>query len=127
VGARTQLRTWGERRRSPRSGWVQASPVRLQDGKPPQRVSVGGAWVVSNSVEYFDDQHMANGQPADPLEPAWARHEMGDVLGRSKRDVWPVTVDFNAQAMVQQGAEDDFNQPKLYAILGRDSAGKRDP
>ncbi|CAM3953135.1 pilus assembly protein [Corallococcus sp. ZKHCc1 1396] len=83
------------------------------------------AWVMSDEYQSKQDQHvfMLHPAPGQGMESGKRVDEM-HTLGACVvcPGIWPYAVGFNAGLLHDNGGENDFGQPKLYAMVLRDYA-----
>ncbi|NOK34534.1 pilus assembly protein [Corallococcus exercitus] len=95
------------------------------DGTPITAAATD-AWVMSDEKQSTEDQHVygANkpppGQGAENNTTVDERHTLGACVVCP--GIWPYSVGFNAALLHGNADENDYGQPKLYAMLQRDYA-----
>ncbi|WP_223641816.1 pilus assembly protein [Corallococcus sp. EGB] len=92
----------------------------------PYAAGATDAWVMSDERQSHEDQHVygANkpppGQGAENNTTVDERHTLGACVVCP--GIWPYSVGFNAGLLHGNADENDYGQPKLYAMLRRDYA-----
>ncbi|NBD10546.1 MULTISPECIES: pilus assembly protein TadG-related protein [Corallococcus] len=114
---------------SGRNSWAhdhgRATPVICPDGNTyPGAAS--DAWVMSDELQSTQDQHVYGagkpppGQGAEDNTTVDERHTLGAC--NVCPGIWPYSIGFNAGLLQGNADENDYGQPKLYAVLLRDYA-----
>jgi hypothetical protein len=98
-------------------------PTRCRS-QPQAPVAVTDAWVMSDEEQTQEDQHVYGarappGQEPEDGEPTYELHTLGE-CGRCP-GIWPSAMAYNVNEL-RRGADNDYGQPKLYAVLHRDYA-----
>ncbi|NOJ92955.1 pilus assembly protein [Corallococcus coralloides] len=91
----------------------------------PYTAAATDAWVMSDERQSHEDQHVYGakappGQGAENNTTVDERHTLGACVVCP--GIWPYSVGFNAGLLHGNADENDYGQPKLYAMLRRDYA-----
>ncbi|NNB94797.1 pilus assembly protein [Corallococcus exiguus] len=91
----------------------------------PYTAGATDAWVMSDERQSPEDQHVYGakappGQGAENNTTVDERHTLGACVVCP--GIWPYSVGFNAGLLHGNADENDYGQPKLYAMLHRDYA-----
>ncbi|NOK18357.1 pilus assembly protein TadG-related protein [Corallococcus carmarthensis] len=114
---------------SGRNSWAHDHGRAITDTCPdgtPIPAAATDAWVMSDERQSDEDQHVygANkpppGQGAENNTTVDERHTLGACVVCP--GIWPYSVGFNAGLLHGNADENDYGQPKLYAMLQRDYA-----